>query len=99
MIKDKVMAQLSDCPPLLTIVEKQMAKGIEKYGQPLDDNDAPLEERINHALEEAIDLMSYLEWTRQITKGHTDGNILGNYFEIVSYIAKELVRQKEGEPF
>lgn len=42
--------------------DRQEAKGLLKYGQPLEENtDMPNVQRIEHAQEEAIDLLKYLE--------------------------------------
>ncbi|MBR5877912.1 MAG: nucleoside triphosphate pyrophosphohydrolase family protein [Akkermansia sp.] len=46
--------------------ERQEAKGRLKYGQPLEENtDMPNVQRIEHAQEEAIDLLKYLEHLKQ----------------------------------
>ena len=46
--------------------ERQEAKGLFKYGQPLEENtDMPNDQRIEHAQEEAIDLLKYLEHLKQ----------------------------------
>jgi len=46
--------------------DRQEAKGLSKYGQPLEENtDMPNLQRIEHAQEEAIDLLKYLEHLKQ----------------------------------
>lgn len=46
-------------------LEARMKKGLETYGMTLDENPAPLSERLNHALEETLDLILYLEWAKE----------------------------------
>lgn len=41
--------------------EAQTSKGVEKYGQTVADNDLTAIEWIDHAIEEAIDHIVYLE--------------------------------------
>ena len=45
---------------LTQVINKQVKKGIAKYGAPLDAKDLTNEELINHAIEEGIDLAFYL---------------------------------------
>lgn len=45
--------------------ERQRAKGMETYGQGLENNPAALVERINHLEEELIDSLYYLEWIKE----------------------------------
>lgn len=47
------------------IILRQREKGISKYGQVISDNHAAIIERIEHAQEEAADLLVYLEWIKQ----------------------------------
>lgn len=49
-------------PEARTLLEARVAQGVATYGTTLDDNQAPLQERLQHALEEALDLLQYLEW-------------------------------------
>ena len=44
--------------------EKQRAKGMETYGQGLENNSAAIIERINHLEEELIDALMYCEWIK-----------------------------------
>jgi hypothetical protein len=52
-------------PELAERLEARTRKGLETYGMTLDENPAPLSERLNHALEEALDLILYLEWAKE----------------------------------
>ena len=45
--------------------ERQRAKGMETYGQGLENNPAALIERINHLEEELIDAAMYCEWIKE----------------------------------
>ena len=46
---------------------RQEAKGLEKYGEPLEENTTlTTVQRIEHAQEEAIDLLKYLEHLKQV---------------------------------
>ena len=44
---------------------KQRQKGIETYGQGIEDNKLPVEERIRYIEEELIDALMYLEWLKE----------------------------------
>lgn len=44
--------------------EKQRAKGMETYGQGLENNPAAVIERIDHLEEELIDGLMYCEWIK-----------------------------------
>lgn len=63
-ILQKAQAQVS--PEAARLLEERVRKGLETYGMTLDENQAPLEERLQHALEEALDLLQYLEWAKQV---------------------------------
>lgn len=52
-------------PEAARLLEERARKGLEAYGMTLDENPAPLEERLQHALEEALDLLQYLEWAKE----------------------------------
>lgn len=43
-------------------LEARTAQGVATYGCTLDENMAPLCERLQYAYEEALDLVQYLEW-------------------------------------
>jgi hypothetical protein len=47
------------------IIDNQQAKGKAKYGITVDDADLTIEQWIQHAQEEAADLMVYLEKIKQ----------------------------------
>ncbi|ADD27347.1 hypothetical protein [Meiothermus ruber] len=49
-------------PEARALLEARVAQGKTTYGTTLDENQAPLETRLQHALEEALDLLQYLEW-------------------------------------
>ena len=53
--------------------DKQRAKGIETYGQGLEDNHEPVMKRIQHIQEELIDGLMYLEWLKDALGGNIDG--------------------------
>lgn len=50
------------------IIDSQVQKGIDKYGHTLDDNNAPLVERIDHFCEEMADGLQYAIWIKQQIK-------------------------------
>lgn len=57
---------------------KQEAKGLEKYGEPLEENTTlTTVQRIEHAQEEAIDLLKYLEHLKQVVD--SDGITANDY--------------------
>ena len=47
------------------LANKQRQKGIETYGQGIEDNKLPVEERIRYIEEELIDALMYLEWSKE----------------------------------
>ena len=46
------------------LAERQRAKGMETYGQGLEDNPAQMRARIEHLEEELIDGLMYCEWIK-----------------------------------
>lgn len=48
-------------------ITKRQQLGIQKYGQELADNPASIQARLQHALEESLDLTVYLAWAYEIT--------------------------------
>lgn len=46
--------------------------GIQKYGTTLAENPAAIEERLQHAYEEALDLSNYLKWATLLLTGKAD---------------------------
>jgi hypothetical protein len=63
-ILQKAQARVS--PEAARLLEERVRKGLETYGMTLDENPAPLRGRLQHALEEALDLLQYLEWAREV---------------------------------
>jgi uncharacterized protein (DUF2164 family) len=53
--------------------DKQRKKGIETYGQGLEDNHQPVSVRIQHIEEELIDALMYLEWLKDKLGGMHNG--------------------------
>jgi NTP pyrophosphatase (non-canonical NTP hydrolase) len=54
---------------------RQEAKGMEKYGEPLEENTTlTTTQRIEHAQEEAIDLLKYLEHLKQVAEDGITAN-------------------------
>lgn len=47
----------------------QRAKGIGKYGQPLEDNPASIDERLEHLAQELTDGLMYIEWIKAAGEG------------------------------
>ncbi len=47
---------------LAAMIRARAEIGLKKYGITLADNPAPITERLQHAIEEALDLANYLEW-------------------------------------
>lgn len=47
------------------IIDAQVQKGIDKYGQTLDLNDDTIVNRLNHFQEEMADGLQYAEWIKQ----------------------------------
>ena len=47
------------------LANKQREKGIKTYGQGIEDNKLPVEERIRYIEEELIDALMYLEWLKE----------------------------------
>lgn len=44
---------------------RQEAKGLGKYGFPLEDNPAAMAERLEHLAEELSDALMYIEWIKE----------------------------------
>jgi hypothetical protein len=59
---DKIVEQVIDK------FKARSSKGIEKYGTTLEKNDLPLDEWLNHAQEEAMDFVVYLEKIKNMLK-------------------------------
>lgn len=56
------------------LADRQRNKGIETYGQGLEDNPLPVLERLTYIEEELIDALMYIEWIK-------DGLLGGNTIE------------------
>jgi hypothetical protein len=94
-ILQKAQARVS--PEAAGLLEKRVQRGLETYGMTLDENPAPLEERLQHALEEALDLLQYLEWAKQVAP---EGLLarLDEMCELAAAVASVLVRERTDEP-
>lgn len=57
------------------IADKQRKKGVETYGQGLEDNTWDIEKRIQYLEEELVDALMYCEW---IKEGIKNGTIKGS---------------------
>ena len=69
---------------------RQEAKGMEKYGEPLEENTTlTTTQRIEHAQEEAIDLLKYLEHLKQVVD--SDGITANDYQRAALRTAKGMV--------
>jgi hypothetical protein len=58
-MKSKIAENVKD------IIDAQVNKGINKYGQTLDLNDDTIINRLNHFQEEMADGLQYAEWIKQ----------------------------------
>ena len=58
--KDNACYNQKNIEAMLEKIDKQVAKGINKYGGTLDDKNLSEKELINHAVEEGIDFVFYL---------------------------------------
>ena len=65
-MKDEIVEQV------IEKFQERSNKGIEKYGTTLADNDLPLDEWLNHAQEEAMDFVVYLEKAKTFVKNNED---------------------------
>ena len=50
---------------ICAIADRQRAKGMQTYGQGLEDNHADMVKRLNHLEEELIDGLMYCEWIKE----------------------------------
>lgn len=46
-------------------LDKQRAKGFNKYGQCLENNEASINERLEHLAQELTDALEYIEWIKE----------------------------------
>ena len=49
--------------------------GVQKYGQQLSDNPAPLRDRLRHAFEEVLDLLVYTQWAKRKAQRNMVGQL------------------------
>jgi hypothetical protein len=70
-IKDKINNPYWE--NICKLQDKQRKKGIETYGQGLEDNHQPVLVRIQHIEEELIDALMYLEWLKDKLGGMHNG--------------------------
>lgn len=47
------------------IAQRQREKGLKKYGMKLEDNDWPIEKRLEYLEEELVDGLMYIEWIKE----------------------------------
>lgn len=47
------------------IAQRQREKGLNKYGMKLEDNDWPIENRLEYLEEELVDGLMYIEWIKE----------------------------------
>jgi hypothetical protein len=95
MILQKAQARVS--PEAARLLEERARKGLEAYGMTLDENPTPLRGRLQHALEEALDLLQYLEWAKQVAPEGLEAR-LDELCELAAAIANVLVRERTDEP-
>ena len=87
--------------PVLLEMEKRQKLGKAKYGTQLSDSPALYHERLQHAYEEALDMISYLEWADQETVEQGDRKVLQQfqYWGITAAIhLAGLIRRETGNP-
>lgn len=49
---------------ITAIYNRQLEKGLKKYGLPLEDNPASIDTRIRYIEEELVDALMYIEWIK-----------------------------------
>ena len=55
------------------IADRQRKKGIDTYGQVLEENPADMVTRLTYLEEELIDALMYCEWIKEKLGGKADG--------------------------
>lgn len=55
------------------IADRQRQKGIDTYGQGLEENPADMVTRLTYLEEELIDALMYCEWIKEKLGGKSDG--------------------------
>ena len=69
---EKALSQMGENPYWERITElsnRQRKKGIETYGQGLEDNYRPMLERMQYLEEELVDSLMYIEWIKDMMTG------------------------------
>ena len=90
-------AQKRVSPEAARLLEERAQRGLERYGVSLDQNPTPLTGRLQHALEEALDLLQYLEWAREVASEEMKAR-LDELCALAAEIANVLVRMNTDEP-
>jgi len=94
-VLQKAQARVS--PEAARLLEERARRGLETYGMTLDENPAPLRVRLQHALEEALDLLQYLEWAREVAPEGLEPQ-LDELCVLAAEIANTLARINTDEP-
>jgi len=94
-ILQKAQARVS--PEAARLLEERVTRGLETYGMTLDENPTPLRGRLQHALEEALDLLQYLEWAREVAPEGLRAR-LDELCALAAEIANALARINADEP-
>jgi len=94
-VLQKAQARVS--PEAARLLEERAQRGLERYGVSLDENPAPLRVRLQHALEEALDLLQYLEWAREVASEEMEAR-LDELCALAAEIANVLARMNADEP-
>lgn len=55
------------------IADRQRQKGLDTYGQGLEENPADMVTRLTYLEEELIDALMYIEWIKEKLGGKADG--------------------------
>lgn len=61
-MENKILSQVKD------LLEKQTEKGVKKYGHSVDADELTAEQWIDHASEEIVDLLVYLQCLKEKLK-------------------------------
>ena len=78
--------------------KSQRKKGIDKYGQVLENNHAPMLERIEHLAQELTDGLMYIEWMKERATFTKDTPIIDVY-EAIAYILDSAQVETDGTSF
>ena len=62
------MSNISYRQNIIDKIDKQIEKGVNKYGQKLEDNNLTRDEKLTHLQEELIDALFYIEHLREKNK-------------------------------